>query len=494
MKNKMSENTNKKVVTRFAPSPTGFMHVGGVRTALFAWLLARKNKGTFILRIEDTDKKREVEGSIGHIQKSLKWLQLNWDEGPDIGGPNAPYLQSQRLDSYKQYAQKLIEKGLAYTDPYSEEELENFRQKAENEKRPFLYREYRPENPSEWDGTKPLRFKITDLKKTIWNDAVRGELSAGPEALDDFILIKSDGYPTYNFCHIIDDIEMGVTHVVRGQEFISSTPKFLAVYEALGILPPIFVTVPPLMGEGGTKKLGKRDGAKDLLEYEKEGYLPDAMINYLVLLGFNPGGEKEIFTRDELIEVFDLKKVQHSSAHWNDDKLNWLNKEHIKMLPKDERNQKILDRLVGNEIIGNEEKLKEEKFMQKLFPIIFDRISKWGDIDTMVSEGELQYFWSQPKYEKEKLVWKDSNLIDVKKHLQKVLEILESAPNGSLDSIEKIKSLIFDYATEEGRGAVLWPLRVALSGKEKSPDPFTLIYILDREETVKRIIMAINKI
>jgi glutamyl-tRNA synthetase len=491
MKNKMNAK-NEKVVTRFAPSPTGFMHVGGVRTALFAWLLARKNSGTFILRIEDTDKKREVEGSIEHIQKSLKWLGLNWDEGPDIGGPNAPYLQSQRLDSYKKYAESLIEKGLAYTDPYSEEELENFRQKAESEKRPFLYREHRPENPPEWDGTKPLRFKITDLKKTIWNDAVRGELSAGPEALDDFILIKSDGYPTYNFCHIIDDIEMGVTHVVRGQEFISSTPKFLAVYEALEILPPVFVTVPPLMGEGGTKKLGKRDGAKDLLEYKKEGYLPDAMINYLVLLGFNPGGEKEIFTRDELIEVFDLSKVQHSSAHWNDDKLNWMNKEHMKLLPEGERNQKILERLLENENLPEKEKLKDEKFTKKLFPIIFDRISKWGDIDTLLSENELQYFFSASEYEKEKLVWKDSDLENTKKHLQKVLEILENAPTESFDDIEKIKSMIFDYATQQGRGNVLWPLRVSLSGKEKSPDPFTLIYILGKEETLSRIKEAIN--
>ncbi len=490
------KETNKKIVTRFAPSPTGFMHVGGVRTALFAWLLARKNKGTFILRIEDTDKKREVEGSIEHIQKSLKWLGLSWDEGPDIGGPNAPYLQSQRLGSYNQYAKKLIVKGLAYADPYTEEGLENFRQKAEAEKRPFLYRDHRPENPPEWDGTKPLRFKITDLKKTIWNDAVRGELSAGPEALDDFILIKSDGYPTYNFCHIIDDIEMGVTHVVRGQEFISSTPKFLAVYEALEILPPVFVTVPPLMGEGGTKKLGKRDGAKDLLEYEKEGYLPDAMINYLVLLGFNPGGEKEIFTRDELIEVFDLDKVQHSSAHWNDDKLNWMNKEHMKLLSEKDRNEKILERLLKNETVGKEEKLKDENFIQKLFPIIFDHISKWGDIDTMVSEGELSYFFSMPVYEKEKLVWKDSNLETAKKHLKYVAEILQNAPMDSFannfDSVEKIKSLIFDYATEEGRGAVLWPLRVSLSGKEKSPDPFTLIYILGKEETLTRVNEAIK--
>lgn len=473
----MSEN--KKVVTRFAPSPTGFMHVGGVRTALFAWLWARKNNGTFILRIEDTDKKREVEGSMEHIQKSLEWLGLNWDEGPDIGGPNAPYLQSQRLNSYNEYAKKLIGKGLAYTDPYTEEELEKFRQKAEAEKRPFLYREHRPENPPEWDGTKPLRFKITDLKKTVWNDAVRGELSAGQEALDDFILIKSDGYPTYNFCHIIDDIEMDITHVVRGQEFISSTPKFLAVYEALEILPPVFVTVPPLMGEGGTKKLGKRDGAKDLLEYEREGYLADAMINYLVLLGFNPGGEKEVFTREELVEVFDLEKIHKAGAQWSDNKLDWMNKEHMKLLSENERNEKIFEWLLKNPEISKYEKIKDKNFVSKIYNIIFDRISKWSDIDTLITEGELQYYFEQPILDENKILWKGESKIDAKKHLEKMLEIL--------DDKEKIMS----YAETVGKGDVLWPLRYALSGREKSPDPFSLIDILGVEECNKRISDAI---
>ena len=278
----------KKVVTRFAPSPTGFMHVGGVRTALYAFLWAQKNKGTFILRIEDTDKEREVGGSINHIIESLNWLKINWNEGPNIGGPYSPYLQSERLDLYKKYAQILIDKGLAYPDPYTEEEVEIFRDKAELEKKPFLYREHRPASLSlggpekfgVWDGTRPLRFKVSEIKSYKWNDLVYGDLSAGPEALDDFILIKSDGFPTYNFAHIVDDIEMNVTHVMRGQEFISSTPKFLSIYEALGIKPPLFVTLPPIMAPDGKKKLGKRDGAKDVLEYRNEGYLPEAIINF----------------------------------------------------------------------------------------------------------------------------------------------------------------------------------------------------------------------
>ena len=205
------------VRTRFAPSPTGFMHVGGVRTALYAWLFARKHGGQFILRIEDTDKEREVEGSVGHIMQSLKWLGIEWDESIDIGGPYEPYIQSDRLDSYKRYAEQLIAAGFAYPDPYTEEEVEAFRAKAIEEKRAFLFRDHRPETIGEWDGTKPLRFKVPFLKRYEWHDLVLGDLSAGVEALDDFILIKSDGYPTYNFAHIVDDIEMKITHVMRAQ-------------------------------------------------------------------------------------------------------------------------------------------------------------------------------------------------------------------------------------------------------------------------------------
>ena len=279
-----------KVITRFAPSPTGFMHVGGVRTALYAYLWAKKHSGEFILRIEDTDKEREVEGSIDHILDSLEWLGMDWDTGP--------IKQSERLDIYKKHAQNLIDKGLAYPDPYTKEELDTMRQKARDEHRAFLFREHRPESFDAWDGKKPLRFKVPEIKEYKWVDAVRGELSAGPEMLDDFILIKSDGYPTYNFAHVVDDYEMGVTHVMRADEFISSTPKFLSLHDALEIKPPVFVTLPPIMAEGGKKKLSKRDGAKDILDYKKEGYLPEAVNNFLALLGWNPGTEQEIFNKE----------------------------------------------------------------------------------------------------------------------------------------------------------------------------------------------------
>ena len=284
--------------TRFAPSPTGYIHVGNVRAALFPWLLARQQQGTFILRIEDTDQTRFVDGATDLIMDSLKWLGITWDEGPDIGGPRGPYTQTQRKDHYLAWAQKLIDKGLAYADPYSPEEVAAFRAEARAQKKPFLYRDYRPANPPKWDGSQPLRFKVTSPKRYTWQDPVMGELSAGPEALDDFILIKSDGLPTYNFAHIVDDYEMGVTHVIRGLEYISSIPKYLSLYEALDIEPPVLACLPHIMAPDGRKKLGKRDGAKSVTEYRTDGILPEAMLNFLATLGWNDGTEQEIFSRE----------------------------------------------------------------------------------------------------------------------------------------------------------------------------------------------------
>ena len=218
------------VRTRFAPSPTGYMHVGGIRTALFAWLLARHEAGKFILRIEDTDKKREVEGSVEHIIKCLNALGLDYDEGPEKGGQYGPYKQSERLKIYDKWARQLINQDRAYADPYSPEQLNGFRQAAAKNHQPFLFRNHRPDNPPEWDGSQPLRFK-SEPKDYSWNDEVMGKLSAGEEAIDDFILIKSDGYPTYNFAHIVDDNEMKISHVMRGHEFLASTPNYLNLYE-----------------------------------------------------------------------------------------------------------------------------------------------------------------------------------------------------------------------------------------------------------------------
>ena len=492
-------DNNKKIVTRFAPSPTGYMHVGGVRTALYAWLFTRKNNGKMILRIEDTDKEREVPGSIAHIIESLKWVGINWDEGPDIGGPNAPYLQSERLDSYKKYAQVLIDKGLAYADPYTEEELESFRKQAEDGKIAFLYRNHRPENPPVWDGSMPLRLKIVNPKKSKWHDLARGDLEAGPEALDDFILIKSDGYPTYNFAHIIDDLEMEVTHIFRADEFISSTPKFLALYDALEIQRPEFVTLPPIMGPDGKKKLGKRDGAKDLLDYRAEGYLPEAVVNFLALIGWHPGGNDEIFSMQELKDLFTIEKIHKSGGNFNDVKLNWMNREHMLKLSPEEYKKNL-------EVFIPEHLSTLDTYASRIdsvCAIVRDRLEYFKQIQTMYDEGDLEYFFVAPLYDADILLCSEKMrkgkdltreglakiLATCKLELEKLSkETGEFIEGGEVKwNKESIKNALWPIAELEGRGIVLWGVRVALSGKEKSPDPFILAETIGKDETLARI-------
>lgn len=486
----MEPNTTpNKIITRFAPSPTGFMHIGSVRTALFAYLQARKYNGTFILRIEDTDKEREVPGSIQQIQEALQWLGISWDYGPDKPGPFGSCIQSERLETYQKYAALLIAKGLAYPDPYTTDEVAAFKQTAIDEKRPFLFRNHRPETFDIWDGTKPLRLKVPVIKRYIWQDAVRGELTAGEEMVDDVILIKSDGYPTYNFAHIIDDLEMGVTHIMRGDEFISSMPKFLSIYDALGIQYPVFVTLPPILRDDRTKKLGKRDGAKDILDYREDGYLPSAMMNFLALTGWNPGTEQEVFTEDELIAAFDITKIQRAGAAFNEEKLLWMNKQHLHKLSDTDFLRYIqahipvyLTALPGY----NEEKLAA------LVPMIRERITTTAEFATTAETGEYDFAFTAPAYETELLRWKnDTNVVDSLPRLKEALTLLQKADFSTPDTI---KEALMPYADIVGKGELFWPLRIALSGRTQSPDPFTIAHIIGRGETCARLTAACDKL
>lgn len=461
------------VITRFAPSPTGFIHIGNVRTALYAYLFAKKHGGTFILRIEDTDKSREVAGSIAHIKDSLTWLGIEWDDF---------YQQSDRLDIYKQYAEKLIEKGYAYPDPYTQKELDSFRAAAEAAQRPFLMRHHRPETFSTWDGKTPLRFCVPEIKRYHWHDKVRGDLEAGQEMLDDFILIKGDGYPTYNFAHIVDDLEMNVTHVMRGEEFISSTPKFLSLYDALDIPYPKLVTLPPIMGPDGKKKLSKRDGAKDILDYKADGYVPEAMANFLALIGWNPGGDDEIFTMEELVEKFTLDKIQKSGGAFNEEKLKWMNKEHLERYSKAEQETYVAAALPEYDAIT----------LKKLTPTILERVHNQTEIKAAAQAGEYEWAFANPNYNTEILKWKnDTSIQEALPRLKKALELLENADFTTPDTI---KDALWGYAEEVGKGELLWPLRAALSGKERSPDPFICAFVLGKTETIARINRACDKI
>lgn len=469
--------------TRFAPSPTGFMHVGGVRTALFAWFIAQQSSGTFILRIEDTDKVREVAGSISQIENSLRWLGIEWQEGIDKGGSYGPYLQSERLAIYKQWAQKLIDDGRAYADPYSKEELEQFREQAKSNKQPFLYRNHRPENPPEWDGTQPLRFKSNPQAYT-WTDAVMGELSSGPEAIDDFILMKSDGFPTYNFCHIIDDMLMEITHILRSQEFISSTPKFLNLYDALGIDRPVLATLPYVMAIDGKKKLGKRDGAKDILEYGTEGYLPEAMMNFLATLGWNDGTEQEVFSTSELIEKFSLDRVQKSPARFDEQRLLWLNGQHIRLLTLDDLSHRV------NAFWPASATDATEEYKLQVLTLVQDRLKTLKDLPIITD-----YFFRDPT--------PDWSMADDNKQLKKLdrqeqvkllrqaVVALEAADRFDAETVQEVLNTLLETSGQKP-GSLFSLIRLAVSWAPFSPALNDTLAIIGKEQTLHRLQTAIN--
>lgn len=475
------------VRTRFAPSPTGALHVGGIRTALFAWLVAKQGKGQFVVRIEDTDQAREVDGAVTQIINSLKALGLDYDEGPDKQGEYGPYYQSKRLEIYKKWADKLIESGRAYADPYSSEEVQKFRESAQSEKKPFLYRNHRPDAPPAWDGSQPLRFK-SDPKAYSWHDEVMGSLSTGPEVVDDFILIKSDGFPTYNFAHIVDDAEMKISHVIRGQEFISSMPNYLNLYEALGITPPIFATMPHILAPSGNKKLSKRDGAKDILDYVNDGYLPEALISFIATLGWNDGTEQETFTREELIQKFSLSRVGRSGAHFDEHRLNWVNGHFIRNLSQIELMTKA-EKYWGSEAADANSNLKN-----RVLEVSKDRLKKLSDLPTLT-----HYFFKLAQTNEE--VAKEINEL-FRVHgaegaptpvswLRQVESLISAADANEPGSYEEPLKVLIEKTI--GQPLVLYgSIRIALTGAPQTPSVWETIYALGKETAIQRLENAIS--
>ena len=473
-----------EIRTRFAPSPTGFMHVGSVRTALFAFLLARQHHGKFILRLEDTDKAREVKGSREHLIASLKALNLFYDEGPDIGGQYGPYVQSERLDIYRQYAQKLINAGLAYADPYAHEEIQAFREQAQAQKRAFRYRDHRPEHPPTWDGSTPLRFRSTP-KSYTYHDEVMGDTTTSPEVVDDLILIKSDGYPTYNFAHIVDDAEMHITHVIRGQEFISSMPNFLALYEALEIERPVFAHLPHIMNEQGNKKLGKRDGAKDTLDYLRDGYLPETLDSFIATLGWNDGTEQEVFTMEELVEKFSLDRVQRSGARFDEKRLLWMNGQIIRSLSLDDLYERITDYWPEAATMHSEE------YKKQVLTLAQDRLKTLKDLPTLTN-----YFFEEPT--------RDDTLIADNKQLKKLTDSertsLLQTVHQTLTSLndwnaEAIQQRLNDLLETTGQkpGVLFSLIRIVITWAPFSPQLNDTLALLGQERTLARIDAYIKK-
>jgi len=479
----------KTIRTRFAPSPTGFLHIGGLRTALYAYLFAKQNNGQFILRLEDTDAKREIEGAAEAIYYGLKWAGLQYDEGPDIGGPYGPYIQSQRLDLYRQYAQELIEKDCAYYCFCSEETLEKMRQEQiakklapKYDRRCLSLSKDEIQKRLAEKAPRVIRMKIPENRIIKFNDIVRGEVAYHTNELDDQVILKSDGYPTYHLAVVVDDHLMNISHVTRTEEWLPSTPKHILLYEYFNWEMPQWAHLPLLLNHDKTK-MSKRKGDVALADYIKKGYLAKALINYLAFLGWNPGTEKEIYSMEELLADFSLAKVHKAGAVFNISKLNWFNQYYIKQLTDEELLEKCRQYFPENV------KDFSEQQMIKMLNLEKERAKNLSEI----GEG-IKFFFQLPEYDKELLIWKKTPKKETKNALQKLLEILENIPSRKYKK-EKLQEIIMPEAEKIGeRGIMLWAMRVALSGQKNSPGPFEIAEILGKEKTIERVKEGIEKL
>lgn len=438
-----------KVVTRFAPSPTGLFHVGSARVALFNYIFNKQNSGTFLLRIEDTDQTRGKPEWTEMIYDSLAWLNIDYTKS---------FIQSERTEVYKKYLEKLISEDKAYI---SKEEVKEEGQRSE-----------------------VIRFKNAN-KKVKFTDLIRGEIEFDTTELGDFVIAKSMTEPIFHLTNVIDDIESEVTHIIRGEDHISNTPRQIMIFEALGAEIPSYAHLPLILSET-REKLSKRKHGEivSIAYYEKQGYLPQAFVNFIAMLGWNPGTDQEILSMEDLIEKFDLSKVQKSGAIFNQEKLLWMNKEYLKKLPIEKLKVEISKILSGKFTYSDE-------LLEKIVPTILERINTFGELKNYVEAGEFDYFFTAPIPVKEMLIWKkDTDFAIPKDNLQKVLDFISNLSDSDFTEAN-LKEKLMPFAESSGKGSVLWPLRVSLSGKEKSPDPFTLLSVLGKDESIKRIQKAI---
>ena len=479
-----------EVRTRFAPSPTGFMHLGGVRTALYEYLFARKHGGKFILRIEDTDQERLVEGATDVIYDTLRECGLNWDEGPDVGGPVGPYVQSERKHLYLPYAQQLVKSGHAYYCFCTKEELAERRAAAEARGEVFKYDKHclhltQAEIDRKLAEGVPyvIRLNAPTEGETTYHDLVFGDITMPNDTLDDMVLIKADGMPTYNFANVVDDHLMGITHVMRGTEYLSSTPKYNLLYEAFGWDIPQYIHLPPVMRDS-QHKLSKRDGDAYYSDYISKGFLTEALINYLALVGWNPGDDREFFTLDELVEAFDVKGINRAPGIFDPEKLRWFNFEYIRRLPFETYLEKVtpwFDRV-----------LSADRFdYRRLAELMQDRTETFAEVP-----DKVRFLAQQPEYGPE--------LFDNKKQkssqesalpaLRLVEGVLASLPEWTEQALH---DTVIAAIAENGlkNGTVLWPMRIALSGQLSTPGgAFEIAYLLGREEALARIRSGIEKL
>ncbi|MDP2586535.1 MAG: glutamate--tRNA ligase [Candidatus Komeilibacteria bacterium] len=480
------------IKTRFAPSPTGYLHIGGLRTALYNYLYAKQNGGVFALRIEDTDQKREVAGAVESLILTLQKMGLDWDEGPmmdkDLNltekGQNGPYLQSKRLKIYQEYAQKLIDSKNAYFCDCTPERLDKLRQEQEAQKLAPRYdghcRDKAPISKLQFpDKPYVIRLRVPENREVVFNDLIRGEVKFKTSEIDDQVLIKSDGFPTYHLANVVDDHLMAVTHVIRGEEWLSSTPKHILLYEAFGWTLPQFSHLPLLLNPDKSK-LSKRQGDVAVEDYLAKGYLPEALINYVALLGWHPSDDQEIFSLNELVKSFDLCKVQKAGAVFDVNKLNWFNCYYIKQLPEDE----LLKRCA--EFLPNVDKDK----LLKILKVEKDRLNNLSEIGEKV-----KMFLELPDYDGKILIFKKSTKETTVTGLKLALAVLENVPENEWQK-ENLNQILSKVVTENSltNGDVFWPVRVAVSGAEKSPSPEEIMDVLGKEESLARIKTAIDRL
>ncbi len=480
-----------EIRTRFAPSPTGYLHVGGLRTALYNFLFARKNNGKFILRIEDTDRSRYVEGAIENLINTLKWCELYYDEGPDVGGPYGPYIQSQRLEIYQKYAKELVDKGHAYYCFCSPERLEQIRQEQLSRKVPQVkydkhcLRLTQDEiNQKLSDGVPfVIRLNVPENQIVSFVDLIREEVKFDTNNIDDQVLIKSDGYPTYHLANVVDDHLMKISHVIRGEEWLSSTPKHILLYDFSGWEKPEFAHLPLLLNPDRSK-LSKRQGDVAVEDYREKGYLKEALINFVALLGWNAGDDKEFYYLDELIQKFSTDRVNKSGAVFDINKLIWLNGEHIRKKSVDDLLPMLKEELKKSKYSHLN---FDDNYLKLVIEAMHERIEFVSDII-----NKSYYFFERPQSYEQKSIeknWKS----DTPVHLLELADEISNLKDFNKLSLEQALIKVAEKF-KINKGKIIHPVRLALSGTSAGPGIFDLMYILGKQEVIERIKLATEKI
>ena len=483
-----------QVRVRYAPSPTGYPHVGNIRTALFNWLFARHYGGSFIVRIEDTDVARRVEGAVETILDGLRWLGMDWDEGPEVGGSYGPYYQSQRLEVYQEMAERLVSQGNAYHCYCSPRRLEQMRAEQAKRKQPPGYdrfcRDLTPDDRSarEKEGITPVvRFKMPRTGQTGFTDIIRGEVVFENSGLDDFVLLKSDGYPTYHLANVVDDHLMEISHVLRAEEWLSSVPRHVQLYRALGFEQPQFAHLPMILGSDRSK-LSKRHGAVSITEYRDLGYLPETMVNFLALLGWSVDDKTEILTREELIDNFSLERVSQTAAIFNQDKLNWMNGIYIRGISLEEFTRQALP-FLEKDLAGEIRHPLDTEYIGQIMPLIQERARTLAE----VPELTLFFFVEELDYAANPPIGKGMNRESALQALETALPGLKQLAVFDHDSLETLlRSLVAGLGLKTGQ--LFGTLRIAVTGQTAAPPLFQTMAVLGKERCLRRIETAIDRL